>query len=148
MSEQQPTTGLERIRSVAVTAEDVVDAFVYTQENPGEAVLRVTPPFHGRMRARLHVFQQDDALATGAHHIDPKLLLEREVVASYPTLADVAERVERDGGDTDAVSAHHATALEHWRDQALERLVDRIPLDAESDGGRHVVTVSVLRRSR
>jgi len=146
MSEQQPIAKLRRIRSLAVTAEDVVDAFVYTRENPGDAVLRVTPPFHGRMRARLHVYQQDDAQVTGAHHIEPAALLERAVVATYPTLETVAERVERDGGTTDIISAHHATALEKWREQALESLVDRVPLEGTEDGASHVVSVSVLRR--
>ena len=31
-----------RIRSLAVSSEDVANAFVYSRENPGTAVLRVT----------------------------------------------------------------------------------------------------------
>ncbi len=82
MSGQHPDP--RSISSIAVTSSDVVDAFVYTQTNPGRAVIRVTPPFHGRMRARLHVYHVDDGAATGAIHLDPAHVLERSVVAAYP----------------------------------------------------------------
>src|SRR6056297_3579117 len=42
------------IRSVAVTRADVVTALESNLRSDGRTVLRVTPPFSGRMRARLH----------------------------------------------------------------------------------------------
>jgi hypothetical protein len=68
------TTGFDRrtergsddpatIRSVAVTVDDVLTALEARQRTDTRAVLRVTPPFAGRMRARLHVVgdQEPDA---------------------------------------------------------------------------------------
>ncbi len=49
------------IRAVAVHADDVVTALEAT-ERGREAVLRITAPFAGRVRARLHVVQ---AIGTG-----------------------------------------------------------------------------------
>ena len=131
------------IRSIAVTAEDVVDAFGYTRENPGEAVLRVTPPFHGRMRARLHVFQVDDSPETGAIHLEPARLLEDEAVDAYPTLESVPETMgESVDSDPETVRKRHAVALEAWRRQAQTAIVGAIDIDTEV--GSHRVSVSVL----
>ncbi|GAA0258711.1 hypothetical protein [Halobaculum roseum] len=43
------------IRQLAVTADDVLAALEARDRGRREAVLRITPPFSGRMRARLHV---------------------------------------------------------------------------------------------
>ena len=43
------------IRSVAVTTADVVAALETNETTSKRAVLRVLPPFNGRMRARLHL---------------------------------------------------------------------------------------------
>ncbi|MFP8957279.1 hypothetical protein ACLI4Y_11155 [Natrialbaceae archaeon A-CW3] len=135
--------GLTTIRSIAVTAEDVVDAFGYTRENPGEAVLRVTPPFHGRMRARLHVFQVDDSPETGAIHLEPARLLDDEAVDVYPTLESVAATMgESVDPDPETVRKRHAVALEAWRRQAQTAIVGAIDIDTEV--GSHRVSVSVL----
>ncbi|MCU4742833.1 hypothetical protein [Natronoglomus mannanivorans] len=132
------------IRSLAVSPEDVVDAFVYTRENPGTAVLRVTPPFHGRMRARLHVYRTDDTRATGAVHCAPADFLADELVDSYPTLEEHAGRPEaeteseseiedeRDEPDSDPDRIHEAytAALEAWRERARESIVESVVLEA------------------
>ncbi|MFP9192440.1 hypothetical protein [Natronosalvus vescus] len=132
------------IRSLAVTAEDVVDAFGYTRENPGEAVLRVTPPFHGRMRARLHVFQVDDSPETGAIHLEPERLLEDEAVDAYPTLESVAATMD-ESADPETVRERHADALDAWRRRARAAIVGAV--DLETDTGSHRVSVSVLGQS-
>ncbi|MFP8888296.1 hypothetical protein ACLI4U_00795 [Natrialbaceae archaeon A-CW2] len=138
------------IRSIAVTADDVLDAFVYTRENPATAVLRVTPPFHGRMRARIHVFQHDDSSATGALHLEPARLLEDEVVGAYPTLepggepADESESMDDDTPDLE----HHGDAVDDWRTRARRAIVDSVSLVDSSafqeDTDNHRVSVSVL----
>lgn len=141
---QDPTD----IRSLAISSADAVDAFVYGRENPGEAVLRVTPPFHGRMRARLHVYHVDDAPLTGAIHLEPATVLESTVVDDYPSLEAVLEGggVESnepdEPGDTDAITAQHAAAVEQWRERALSALVESVML--ETPDGPHRVDVKSL----
>lgn len=54
------------IDSVAVHTEDIVAAVEARDRNRREAVLRITPPFTGRMRARLHVE------GTAAEYGDPE----------------------------------------------------------------------------
>ena len=117
------------IRALAVSSEDVVNAFVYTRENPGTAVLRVTPPFHGRMRARLHVYQLEDTRETGAVHVDPARLLEDEVVDSFPALEETEAALEAD--DPETVRKAHAEALEDWRDRATDAIVEEVALEGE-----------------
>lgn len=46
------------VRSIAVTAGDVVTAVVARRSTSRQPVLRLTPPFSGRMRARIHVLQR------------------------------------------------------------------------------------------
>ncbi|GAB3022555.1 hypothetical protein [Natronobiforma cellulositropha] len=123
------------IRSLAVTTADVLDAFVYTRENPATAVVRVTPPFHGRMRARLHVYVSDDAGETGALHLEPAALLEDDVVAAYPAPAAGA-------GDAEPAGARYADAVDAWRERAREALVETVTL--ETAAGEHEVTVARL----
>lgn len=131
-----PTT----IRSLAVSPADAADAYAYSQENPGEAVLRVTPPFHGRMRARLHVYRVDDTQTTGAVHVAPADVIADDVVAAYPRLED-----ERDGAtdaDADRIRERHAAAVADWRDRAADTLVESVRL--ETDDGPHEVEVKRL----
>lgn len=129
---------IEAIRSIAVNAETVVDAVVYTRENPGTAVLRVTPPFHGRMRARIHVFR--DGPGTDAAYCRPAALLDEEVLAAYPSLEDATE--EPDDGDPDDRRASHARGLEDWRDRAEGAIVEQVVLERGDERVR--VDVSVL----
>ncbi|WP_394739469.1 hypothetical protein [Natronococcus roseus] len=125
------------IRSIAVSRDDAVDAFVYGRENPGAAVLRVTPPFHGRMRARIHVYRADDTRVTGAVHVQPETLLETEAVANYPTLED--EREDAPSGETEEVRKRHAESVDAWRERAQEAIVETVALET-ADGS---TTVSV-----
>ncbi|MXV61969.1 hypothetical protein GS429_07840 [Natronorubrum sp. JWXQ-INN-674] len=125
------------IRSLALSAADAVDAYAYTQENPGEAVLRVTPPFHGRMRARIHVYRRDDTELTGAVHVDPATVIEDEVVADYPSLETALEDADSDA--TERLRKRHAEAVEEWRSRARESIVDAVALG--TDDGPHPVEV-------
>ncbi|EMA35659.1 hypothetical protein [Halobiforma nitratireducens] len=136
MAEDDPSA----IRSLAVSPEDAVDAYVYTQENPGEAVLRVTPPFHGRMRARLHVYRVDDTHLTGAVHVSPSEVIDDDVLAAYPELEQELESV----GDEEAerIRKRHSEAVDDWQSRAVEAIVDDLTL--EIDGDSHAVTVKRL----
>ena len=128
-----PTT----IRSLAVSPDDVANAYAYTQENPGEAVLRVTPPFHGRMRARLHVYHRDDTELTGALHVPPNAVIANDVVADYPSLEDELE--DTDPSATAKIRKRHADAVEEWQERARESIVDETTL--ETDEGSHRVEI-------
>lgn len=128
------------IRALAVSSEDIVNAFVYTRSNPGTAVLRVTPPFHGRMRARIHVYQLEDTRETGAIHVEPERLLTSEVVDSFSALEETEAALEAD--DPEAVRKAHAEALEDWRERAGRAIVDAVVLETGDD--RHRVEVNRL----
>ncbi|SEW11832.1 hypothetical protein [Natrinema salifodinae] len=144
------------IRSIALSPEDAVDAYVYGRENPGEAVLRVTPPFHGRMRARIHVYRVDDTELTGAVHLAPADVIADEVVADYPALDLEAELADADvdtdvDTDTDSepgsdeakrLRKRHAEAVGAWRARATEAIVDAVTI--ETDDGPHRVEIKPL----
>lgn len=115
------------IRSLAVSPADIVDAFVYSQENPGEAVLRVTPPFHGRMRARLHVYHVDDTELTGAVHVRPANVIADDVVADYPQLEETLTDV--DDAEADRLRQRHADAVDAWQQRAREAIADSVTID-------------------
>ncbi|SEH16136.1 hypothetical protein SAMN04487967_2455 [Natronorubrum sediminis] len=139
MSEDD-TVDLSAIRSIALAPADVVDAFAYTQENPGAAVLRVTPPFHGRMRARIHVFRTEDTEVTGAIHLSPESVLEERVVADYPDLESTLEGADAD--ETDAVRKEHAAAVEAWQERARESIRETVTL--ETDEGTQTVDLKLV----
>lgn len=133
------------IRSLAVSTEDVVDAFVYTQSNPGRAVLRVTPPFHGRMRARLHV--SHETMGTAAHetdaiHIQPRALLTSAVVDDYPALEAIeAQLADGESAATPAaIRDAHADALAEWRERAADSVVETVVLETDAESTRVDVT--------
>ncbi|SDJ44836.1 hypothetical protein [Natronorubrum texcoconense] len=125
------------IRSLALSPADAADAYAYTRENPGEAVLRVTPPFHGRMRARIHVYHLDDTELTGAVHVAPQVVIADDVVDDYPTLETELEDV--DPSETDRVRRRHGEAVEAWQKRAREAIVDEVTL--ETDDGPHPVEI-------
>lgn len=136
------------IRSIALSPEDAVDAYVYGRENPGEAVLRVTPPFHGRMRARIHVYRVDDTELTGAVHLSPADVIDDDVVADYPDLeselaaADTESDTEPDSEAAERIRKRQAAAVEDWRERAREAIVDTVTL--ETDDGSHRVDIKRL----
>ena len=114
------------IRSLAISPADAVDAYVYSRANPGEAVLRVTPPFHGRMRARLHVYHVDDTELTGAVHVSPDDAIADDVVAEYPRIETPAD------DDSERLRERHAEAIEAWRARAREAIAETVSIETES----------------
>lgn len=131
------------IRSIALSPDDAVDAFVYGRENPGDAVLRVTPPLHGRMRARIHVYRVDDTELTGAIHLSPAEIIADDIVADYPDReSSLADADAADPDEADRVRERHAEAVEEWRARAREAIVDSVAL--ETDDGSHRVELKPL----
>lgn len=132
------------IRSIAVTGEDVVTAAETNRTSDRTAILRVTPPFSGRMRARLHVRIHDEPEQPAAIHIDPEQLLDADTPA-YPRPADTEDRLRTDPDreyTVDRHREHHETAVQEWREAVHGAIRESVTLD--TDDGPHEVTVHVL----
>ncbi|AHB66512.1 hypothetical protein HISP_11080 [Haloarcula hispanica N601] len=127
------------IKSIAISATDLVAAIEATADE-SETVLRVTPPFSGRMRARLHVVQADDDDDTV--HIEPDSLLTTDA-PSYPTPDDTADELRAADDETYSVERHrtyHEQRLAEWRESLPDHVVDSTTLSDTA----HDVTVSLL----
>jgi hypothetical protein len=128
-----PTT----IRSLAVTVDDVLTALEARQRADRPAVLRVTPPFAGRMRARLHVVGGEGAYDDAEPiHVPPERFVD-ESVPSVP-LVDETEDALRERGEY-SVERHrefHEEAVASWRETVVGGLVKRTTIDVGADGHR------------
>lgn len=133
------------IRSLAVTTDDVVTALEANSRRDAGAVLRITPPFAPRMRARLHRAgtEGDYGDVPEPIHVDPAELV-REPPA-FPT-PDDTERALRNDPDTDySPDRHrerHVAVVEGWRETVRESVVDAVTLSLPD--GDHEVTVKSL----
>jgi hypothetical protein len=140
MESSDPTV----VRSIAVTAEDVVSALEMNESSPEHAVLRVTPPFSGRMRARLHVTVEGEYDQQPAPlHVDPETLLADP--PSYPRPADTEDELRNDPEESYTVDRHHERhreAVQEWRDAVAATIRDRAEL--ATDEGDQTVSVTVL----
>ncbi len=137
-TESGPTT----IRSLAVSVEDLVTALELNETTPRRAVLRVTPPFSGRMRARLHVVTEESDEET--LHVDPKTLLEPDAPA-YPSATDTEDELRNDPGESYTVERHHDYHLEtvaEWRNEIAESI--RLRATVQTADGPHEVDVVAL----
>lgn len=128
------------IRSIAVTVDDVVTALEATRRGGRRTVLRITPPFSGRMRARLHR-PTGDAEATDAIHVDPATLVSEP--PPYPDPDETADRLRAAGEyTTERHHDRHAAAVQAWRSAVREAVVDAVVLP--TDDGPHRVEVKRL----
>jgi len=119
-----------RIRSVAVTADDVVAAYEAQTRERRAVVLRVTPPFDGRMRARLHVPAEADAVED-AVVLAPEELVETDAVAPFPSPDDTEDAIRADPDLTYSTELHHErheAAVEGWRASVREAIVDAVTI--------------------
>jgi hypothetical protein len=142
------STDPRRIRSLAVHRDDVVTALEARERDRKPTVLRVLPPFSGRMRARLHV-------ATGEPGSDAIHVLPATFVADpppFPQVDETEDRLrERGEYDLDRHREAHERAVARWRETIEECLRERITLpasDADDEpvatGSGHDVTVNYL----
>jgi len=128
------------IKSIAISATDLIAAIEATADG-SQTVLRVTPPFSGRMRARLHVVQSRDT-DDETIHIDPNSLLTADA-PSYPTPDDTADELRGADDETYSVERHrsyHEQRLEEWRESLPDHVVDSTTLTDTT----HEVTISLL----
>jgi hypothetical protein len=142
-TETDPTV----IRSIAVTAQDVVAAVETNRTTDREAVLRITPPFSGRMRARLHVRQsasQDATTGPEPVHVEPERLLEPDA-PTYPRPAETEDALRADPDREYSVEAHreyHEATVESWREGVRESIASTATI--ETADGPHEIGVRVL----
>jgi len=143
--------GPDRVRSIAVHRDDVANALEASLRSDRKVVLRATPPFSGRMRARLHALdvgggdsdggggESDDAAdAPEPLHVDPRALVAE--VPPYPEVDDTA--AENPDADLGTRRKRHAAAVEAWRETVRERVVSTIEIDV--DGDSRAVDVTAL----
>jgi hypothetical protein len=134
----------EMIRSIAVTVDDVVTAIEATERGRSRLVLRITPPFYGRMRARIH---REGGEGSYEGDVDPiHLAPERFLTDDAPRYPDVDETEDRlrERGEYD-VETHrnaYATAVEEWRTAVRNHFVDTVTLDTAD--GPHEIAVKRL----
>lgn len=147
-------SGVDRVRSIAVHRDDVATALEATLRSDREVALRVTPPFSGRMRARLHALDagspsrsagNGDAPSgsdpTGGDAPAPVRVAPRDLVADVPPYPEVDDTAaEYPDADVATRRRRHAEAVEAWRDAVRERVVSTVELGEES----HTVDVVAL----
>lgn len=124
MESRSPQT----IDAVAIHRRDVVQAFELRERRQEPAVLRVTPPFSGRMRGRLHISDDDPyqpGTANAPIHIVPTALLTDP--PSFP-MPDQTTPVAQIASDYDPDQHHtvHSAAVEEWRTTIAHQITDSI----------------------
>lgn len=124
------------VESVAVTADDVVSALEARRQRGQSVVLRMTPPFSARMRARIHVGDDSDDGETPAPiHIDPNGLVTDDA-PTYPTPAETEDALRDDPDAEYTVERHrerHEAAVAQWRDRVREHFADAVAVETPED---------------
>lgn len=127
------------IEVLAVTTDDVVTAVEANERRGAGAVLRVTPPFSGRMRARLHIEGTERGYGDPAPlHVPPERFVES--VPPFPHPDDTEDAIREAPGEPYTPERHrerHEAAVERWRELLAERLLDRTTIGTP-DGGIEV----------
>ncbi len=134
-----------RISSVVVTTDDAVTALEAVRRSDRPVVLRVTPPFAGRMRARLHVEGSGGGYDGDAEpiHVSPEELVTDDA-PPYPEV-DATEDDIRAAGAEYSTAAHrdrHVAEVEAWREAVRDHLVDAVTVRVGDES--HRVDVSWL----
>lgn len=131
------------VRSIAVTVEDVVTALEMNCTSEKQAVLRVTPPFSGRMRARLHVDATSYTAETEPIHIPPERLVENP--PAYPRPADTEDALRNDPDEGYTVERHHewhTNAVAEWRESVSETITGHVTVTVDETS--QTVSVTTL----
>lgn len=134
------TTDPSGLRSLAISAEDLLAAMEADARGGPRTVLRVTPPFSGRMRARLHVVQSAGDEET--IHVPPRSLLDDDA-PPYPAPDETADELRSRADLEYSVDRHreyHEQQVESWRSALLDHVVETVTLP-DVDGE---ITVSLL----
>jgi hypothetical protein len=138
-----PSDDPTAVHTLAVRTDDLVTALEANERRDAGAVLRVTPPFAGRMRARLHVEGERDYEPPEPLHVPPERLVES--IPPLPTPDDTEDAIRSDPEATYARELHrerHERAVERWRDAVREAVVETATV--ETPAGPHEVAVTTL----
>lgn len=130
------------VRSLAVTADDAIAAIETRRQRGKRVVLRATPPYSGRMRARLHVPAEDSTPESVT--IDPVALLDPDA-PTYPRPAETEDELRADRDAEYAIERHHdrhEQAIATWREQVRDHFVDETTI--ETTDGKQTVDLVVL----
>lgn len=132
------------VRVLAVTVDDVLAALEANERRDAGAVLRVTPPFSGRMRARLHLEgterEYDDPAPV---HISPERFLRS--VPPFPSPDETEDELRSDPAVSYSPARHrkrHESAVEDWRERLRGALAETATI--ETPDGPHTVRVAPL----
>lgn len=110
--------------------------------SPRTLRLRITPPFSGRMRARIHEVGTGEFVGEGDPvHLDPRDLVTD--VPRYPEPADTEDEI-RTADDVEYTPERHrerhVEAVEAWRESIT--IADTVEIPEDGEG--HAVDVKVL----
>jgi hypothetical protein len=135
-----------RIRALAVTAEDLLAALEANARRDAGAVLRVTPPFSGRMRARLHLAGAEGGYGDSPQplHVPPARLLDADAPA-FPSVDETEDDLRSDpevAYTPERHREHHERRVEHWRDAVRSHVRETATI--ETRAGDVTVDVSLL----
>lgn len=138
---------VRRIRSLAVHVDDLLTALEARERVGRPAVLRVTPPFAGRMRARLHVVGGEGRYVGEDRpiHVPPGAFVED--IPSFPSVDDTEDELRAEGEYS--VERHHEAherVVAEWRETVGGRLREHVAVKTEH--GPHEVRVSYLGGGR
>ena len=132
-----------RVRSIAVTTEDVVTALEANVRRDVGTVLRVTPPFNARERGRIHrAGGEGDYEGAGEPlHLDPAALVDD--APAYPSPDDTEDALRQaDEYTPERHRERHIAAVEAWREAVAAATVE--DLAVSTPGGDHVVEIKSL----
>jgi len=135
-----------RIRSLAVHREDVANALEATLRSDSRVVLRVTPPFSGRMRARIHRVSDGAGEPAEPIHVDAADLV--DPLPAYPEVDDTV--ADHPDADVETRRERHAEAVAEWRTAVREAVGGSVELAVDAEAGSegpattHTVDVTPL----
>ncbi|CQR49823.1 hypothetical protein BN996_01298 [Haloferax massiliensis] len=127
------------VRSLAVTTDDLVTALEANRRGDDPVVLRVTPPFYGRMRARIHRTggEASDYADPEPIHLDPRVFVADDAPA-YPEV----DETRPEPYEVEAHHERHTEAVRAWRSAVREHLRETVALP--TDAGPHEVDAKYL----
>lgn len=140
MESDDPTV----VHVLAVTTDDIVSALEANVRRDADAVLRITPPFSGRMRARLHLEgaeqEYDDPSPI---HLQPERFVAEP--PPFPSPDETEDELRSDPEETYSPERHrdyHEAAVEAWRSEVRDALLEETTIPTST--GPHAVRVALL----
>ncbi len=108
-----------------MTTDDLVSALEANRRANRHVVLRVTPPFYRRERARIHLTggEATDYTTPQPLHFDPELFLE-PTAPSYPEV----DETRPDPYELETHHERHTNAVAEWRQSVRNHLRDGVVL--------------------